>query len=271
MIKITNKYRALIAFILCTFLVSFGQKIDFFKDFYAKNGEKDRFLTNNAFKTGEKLKYKISYGKKNKKNGAILAAYATLSVTDSITNDGTKIYSLSGSGKTTRIFSLFIKVNHVYRSLIEQENLQTIESSMNIREGKYHDHDHTIIGKNHPLKGSESNDILGAFYKLRAISQQEISQTDTLFFKYYYSNTTYNSNIINLGREVIKTKFGKISTIKFAPLLEKGRMFKEDSQAIVWVTDNDLHIPVKIEIPILVGSIYVNITSFNGTMYNLTE
>ena len=70
---------------------------------------------------------------------------------------------------------------------------------------------------------------------------------------------------------MIKTKFGKISTIKFAPLLEKGRMFKEDSQAIVWVTDNDLHIPVKIEIPILVGSIYVNITSFNGTMYNLTE
>ena len=267
----TNKHNILIVFILCAFLVNFGQKIDFFKDFYVKNSEKGHFLTNNAFKSGEKLKYKISYGKKNKKNGAILAAYATLSVTDSLTSDGTKIYSLSGSGKTTRIFSLFIKVNHVYRSLIEHKTLQTIESSMNIWEGKYHDHDHTIIAENHHLQGSESNDILGAFYKLRTISQQEISQIDTLFFNYYYSNTIYNSNIINLGKEVLKTKFGKINTIKFAPLLEKGRMFKEDSQAIVWVTDNDLHIPVKIEIPILVGSIYVNIASFNGTMYNLTE
>ena len=267
----TNKHSILIVFILCAFLVNFGQKIDFFKDFYAKNGEKDSFLTNSAFKSGEKLKYKISYGKKNKKNGAILAAYATLSVTDSLTSDGTKIYSLIGSGKTTRIFSLFIKVNHVYRSLIEHKTLQTIESSMNILEGKYRDHDHTIIAENHNLQGSESNDILGAFYKLRTISQQEISQTDTLFFNYYYSNNIYNSNIINLGKEVIKTKFGKINTIKFSPLLEKGRMFKEDSQAIVWVTDNDLHIPVKIEIPILVGSIYVNIASFNGTMYNLTE
>ena len=266
-----NKHSILIVFILCAFLVNFGQKIDFFKDFYVKSGEKGHFLTNSAFKSGEKLKYKISYGKKNKKNGAILAAYATLSVTDSLTSDGTKTYSLSGSGKTTRIFSLFIKVNHVYRSLIEHKTLQTIESSMNIREGKYHDHDHTIIAENHPLQGSESNDILGAFYKLRAISQQEISQTDTLFFNYYYNNAIYKSNIINLGKEVIKTKFGKINTIKFTPLLEKGRMFKEDSQAIVWITDNDLHIPVKIEIPILVGSIYVNIASFNGTIYNLTE
>ena len=48
-------------------------------------------------------------------------------------------------------------------------------------------------------------------------------------------------------------------------------MFKEDSQAIVWVTDNDLHIPVKIEIPILVGSIYVNLASYEGTVFNLTE
>ena len=159
----------------------------------------------------------------------------------------------------------------MYRSLIDLKTLQTIESSMNIREGKYHDHNHTIVAENHRLKGFESNDILGAFYKLRTIPQQEIYQTDTLFFNYYYNNSIYNSNIINLGKEVIRTKFGKIKTIKFAPQLERGRMFKEDSQAIVWVTDNDLHIPVKIEIPILVGSIYVNIASFNGAMYNLTE
>ena len=106
---------------------------------------------------------------------------------------------------------------------------------------------------------------------MRAISREEVSQKDTLFFNYYYNNSIYNSNVIKLGREIVKTKFGKLNTIKFAPLLEKGRMFKENSQAIVWVTDNSLHIPVKIEIPILVGSIYVNLISYKGTVFNLTE
>ena len=70
------------------------------------------------------------------KNGAILAAYATLTVADSTLHNGTKIYALNGHGKTTKIFSLFIKVSHKYRSLLDHKNLETIESSMNIQEGE---------------------------------------------------------------------------------------------------------------------------------------
>ena len=47
-----------------------------------------------------------------------------------------------------------------------------------------------------------------------------------------------------------------LRTIKLLTKLEKGRLFKENTEAIVWVTNNALHIPVKLEIPILVGSIY---------------
>ena len=263
------KNKILIVVVFCCFLFNFGQKIDFFKNFDEKLIKKRSFLANSSFDSGEKLKYKISYGKKNKKSGAIFAAYATLNVADSTLNDGTKIYTLSGYGKTTRVFSLFIKVRHKYRALLDQKTLQTIESSMQIQEGKYHNHNHTIVANNKHLKNS--NDILGAFYKLRTISQKEVSQKDTLFFDYYYDNIIYNSNVINLGKEKIKTKFGKLNTIKFSPLLEEGRMFKENAQAIVWVTDDALHIPVKIEIPILVGSIYVNLASYEGTLFNLTE
>ena len=46
---------------------------------------------------------------------------------------------------------------------------------MNIQEGKYYNQDYTIVAENNLLKNSGSNDILGAFYKLRAISREEVS------------------------------------------------------------------------------------------------
>ena len=264
--------RKLLLFVtFCCFLLNFGQKKDFLKVSDEKSTKNKPFLTNSAFISGEELRYKISYGKKNKKSGAILAAYATLNVADSTLHNGTKIYVLNGHGKTTKIFSLFIKVSHKYKSLLDHKNLETIESSMYIKEGKYYNQDSTIVSENNLLKNSDSNDMLGAFYKLRAISREEVSLKDTLFFNYFYNNTIYNSNVIKLGEEIVKTKFGKLNTIKFAPLLEKGRIFKENSQAIVWVADNMLHVPVKIEIPILVGSIYVNLISYKGLAFNLNE
>ena len=121
------------------------------------------------------------------------------------------------------------------------------------------------------LKNAYSNDILGAFYKLRTINQEEVMKKDTIFFSYYYNNQIFHSHFINLGEEIIKTKFGEIKTIKCAPLLEKGRMFNSQYGAFVWVTADNMHIPVKLEIPILAGSVYVTLTKYENTLFDLKE
>ena len=91
-----------------------------------------------------------------------------------------------------------------------------------------------------------------------------MANNDTIFFSYYYNEDIYHSHFIKIAEEVIDTKFGKINTIKCAPLLEKGRMFKQEYGAFVWVTADEMYIPVKLEIPILVGSIYVTLSCFCG-------
>ena len=269
--KKTHKYQHLLLLFFFIIFLSLGQKNINFSRKKSKKVEKMSFLSNNTFKSGETLKYKISYGRKNKRGGLFFAAHATFSVKDSVINDSTKIYSLSGRGKTTRLFSFFIKVNHQYKSFTQVTSLSTIESQMSIQEGKYHDFEHIIINQDTLLKKANVNDILCSFYKLRTISQKTMDMTDTLFFSYYYDGIVYNSYILNLGKEVVKTKFGKINTIKCAQRLEEGRMFKENSRAFVWVTDDEMHIPVKLEIPVLVGSIYVNLVSSNQIIFSLTE
>ena len=233
---------------------------DFYKEFPTLNDK------NVAFKSGEKLKYKISYGKQGANQGLLLAAHATLSVQKTTLDMNRVVYKLSGFGKTTSFFSLFLKVKHSYVSFVDTINLKAIKSSMKIKEGKYYNSDTLIFSQE-----TNINDMLGTFYKLRTVPQKDIIQQDTIFFSYYYNKNIYDSYFINHGQEFIDTKFGEMQTIKCEPLLERGRIFKENHGAFVWITDDNMHIPIKLEIPILIGSIYVNLVSYENTFFNLTN
>ena len=252
---------------LCFFML-FGAKSFVFGDYLNKVDSK--ITLNESYRSGEKLKYKISYGKQNKKSGGLIAGNATLTVHEVELNDN-QLFQLNAFGKTTRFFSIFLKVNHRYQSFIKNSTMQTVKSSMNIQEGNFKNSVETVVNEHKSILSSSSNDILGSLYRLRSTPNYKILNLDTIFFSYYYNKDIYDSYIVNYGEELIETKFGKLRTIKLLTKLEKGRLFKENTEAIVWVTNNALHIPVKFEIPILVGSIYVNLVSYSGTLYSLNE
>ena len=260
--------KILIFLLFFSILSCFSSKNHVFEEKTHIFEEKNKnIFQNNSFKIGEKLKYKISYGKKNKKGGLLLAAYAKLNVTDSIVNNN-RAYCIRASGKTTRLFSIFMNVEHSYKSIIDAEKLNTLEFKMKIREGKYLNEEHVVFFADSSLNDLKTNDILGASYRLRTTSHESLKLKDTLFFSYYYNENIYSSYLLNLGEEMIETKFGKIKTIKCAPLLEKGRIFKNETGAFVWVSADQMHIPIKMEIPVLVGSIYVNLSSYHNTFFD---
>jgi len=261
--KITQKKTLNILFFLCFFMffLSFSEKNETFDKFLSKNDK------NHTFSKNEKLKYKISYGKKNKRRGAIFAAHAHFDVRDSIINKK-PVYKLSGWGKTTRLFSLFMNVEHYYSSIVDQNQLNTLECKMSIREGKYKKTDHLKLQSNNSLKIKTTNDLLGIAYKLRTTPHVELISKDTLFFSYYYDKKIYDSYLVKIGKEKIKTKFGELNTVRYSPLLEKGRMFKQTTGATIWISDDQRHIPIKIELPILVGSIYINLISYENLFFD---
>ena len=274
--KIKNKKTRIIArkltvfFIFFLFFSIFNTKSSVFSIFLQKKETPTTQKPKNpSFRGGEKLRYKISYGRQNRGGGILFAAYADLIVKDSIINNSTPVYSLSASGKTTTIFSLFMKVDHRYKTIVDAEKLHTIEHKMHVKEGRFFNAEHIFFNDDTALYSLKTNDILGAGYRLRTISPEELSSKDTVFFSYYYDGGVYYSYLLNLGEEVIDTKFGEINTIKFSPLLESGRMFKEGAVAHVWVSADKMHIPLKIELPILVGSVYVTLSSYENTLFDI--
>ena len=238
-----------------------------FSDFFSKkNKYLDNYCENTVFQSGEKLNYKIHYGKQNKGTGLLLAGHAELNTIDSVANKQIIAHKIIASGKTTNLFSLFLKVRHSYTSLIDPLTLATIRFSMKIKEGKYRSNETKSFEDNKNI-----NDILSAFYKLRNIPPKELAKKDTVFFSYYYGGEIYQSYFINKGSEFIKTKFGLVKTIKCEPRLELGRLFKSTTGAVVWVSADKTHVPVKLEIPILVGSIYINLVSYENTFLSLNK
>ena len=87
----------------------------------------------------------------------------------------------------------------------------------------------------------------------------------------FLDNEVYEMYIRYLGKETIKTKYGKFKAIKFKPLLIKGTIFEGGEKMTVWVSDDKNHIPIRIESPISVGSVKIDMISYRNLRYPLTS
>ena len=87
----------------------------------------------------------------------------------------------------------------------------------------------------------------------------------------FLDNETYNLYIRYLGKETIKTKYGKFRAIKFKPLLVKGTMFEGGEKMTVWVSDDANHLPLRVESAISVGSVKVDMMGYKNLRYPLTS
>ena len=87
----------------------------------------------------------------------------------------------------------------------------------------------------------------------------------------FLDNEVYDMYIRYVGRETIKTKYGKFKAIKIKPLLIKGTIFEGGEKMTVWVTDDPNHIPVRIESPIVVGKVKVDMMGYENLRHPLTS
>ena len=75
---------------------------------------------------------------------------------------------------------------------------------------------------------------------------------------------TKDQEIHFLGKEVLKTKFGKINTLVFRPMVQAGRVFKEQESLTIWVSDDQNKIPLRIKANLAVGSLRADLDAFKG-------
>jgi hypothetical protein len=67
-----------------------------------------------------------------------------------------------------------------------------------------------------------------------------------------------------MGKETIKLRNGKYRCMKFQPVVQEGRIFKGNDDLNVWITDDGNRIPVLAQAKVLVGSIKMELSAYEG-------
>lgn len=75
---------------------------------------------------------------------------------------------------------------------------------------------------------------------------------------------TYPFRLRFLGREELRTRFGKVNTLLFRPLVQSGRVFKEEESVTIWITDDANKIPIRMKASLAVGSLRADLEAYKG-------
>jgi hypothetical protein len=224
-----------------------------------------------AFKNGEWLRFKMSY------SGFLKAGNATLEVKEDTIN-GKEVFHVVGKGWTTGLIKWFFKVNDTYESYFDKQNIKPYIFKRNINEGgykinrkinfDYQTNKATI--EDYKLNTTEIVDIgniqdmMSSFYFLRSHDVSQLKNGDEISLDMFLDAQTYPFKLRLLGRETLKTRFGKVKTLKFRPLVQAGRVFKANESVTIWITDDDNKIPIKLKASLAVGSLRAELDAYKG-------
>ncbi|MBN2570892.1 MAG: DUF3108 domain-containing protein [Ignavibacteriales bacterium] len=228
--------------------------------------EEFRKLENNAFKEGEKLVFDLKYG-------FITAGTAVMEIPKIKRISGRDSYHITFNVNTTSAFDLVYKVRDRYETYVDVEGLFPWRFEQHIREGDFvrdfsafFDH---RTGKAKTSEGSYAipkyvNDILSAFYLGRTLDYTGMKVGQKYHLENFYKDNVYPLDIVYLGKETIDVSAGKFKCIMVQPLISEGGIYKGNGNLVIYLTDDQFKIPVKVKAEIVIGSLDAELTNYSG-------
>lgn len=228
-----------------------------------------------SFEVGERFVFRINYEFFN-------AGYATLEIKEATINNK-NVFHVIGKGYTTGVSKFFFKVNDTYESYIDKQTGNPYQFVRIIDEGGYTKNqegffntaENKILVKDYKHKrentfviAKNTQDILSSFYYLRNYPNiNNLKVGEFVAIDLFFDDKTTKFRLKFMGREDIRTKFGVVSTMIFRPLVQTGRVFKEEESLTIWISDDNNKVPLRIKASLLVGSIRADLDSFKGLKY----
>lgn len=229
-----------------------------------------REISNKAFNKGEYLKYRIHYG-------IIDAGIAELTVNDITRKKGREVYHMVGKGRTTGMAEWFFKTRDTYESYIDMKSILPWEFVRDVDEGGYKIKRHVFFDQNDNTAKDilekkpkdykvpvNVQDILSAFYYARCADTENMKPGDMLPIEIFMDHEVFPFQLKYLGTERMKTEWGYISCKKLIPVVQEGRVFREEEGLTLWVTNDANKIPIRLEAKLAVGSIKMDLMDYKN-------
>ena len=233
-------------------------------------------INNFAFQNGEQLKYKVYYNVSFMYIGAGEVTFSTALTT--FRNH--PAWHVVGKGRTFSSYDWVFKVRDQYESYIDTATMLPLHFIRDVHEGSYskynkvdfyHDKQ-AAVSRNGTYKiPACAQDVISAIYFARNIDFDKYNKGDRIPFNMFLDDEVYNIYIRYMGKETVTTHYGTFHAIVFKPLLIKGTIFEGGEKMKVWVSDDLNRIPLRVNSPITVGSIKVDMMGYKNLRHPLSS
>ena len=225
-----------------------------------------RKIRNTAFAVGERLVFSVNYG-------IVTAGEAVMEIPAYDTIAGRRCYRVEFRVNSVASFAWVYTVKDRYLTFIDAETICPWKFEQHIQEGNYRrdfiaEFDqvnhvaHTTEGK-YPIP-PYVHDILSAFYYARTVDFGGMAVGSQFILHNFYKDTTHELAVRLLGRQELEVEAGTFRTLVVEPMVKEGGLFKAEGRIVVWLTDDERKIPIRVNTKVLIGSIDTELREYSG-------
>jgi hypothetical protein len=241
-----------------------------------KAGNDSCGLPNMAFRSGESLTYKVYY--------SVAGAY--LGVGEAVFSytlepfSGKDTYHAVAEGKTYSFYDNIYKVRDRYESYIDTATLLPYKFIRNVSEGSYKIYENVTFVKSTNTAVTSAGvyktpdcvqDVVSSIAYTRNLDFSHLKQGDTVPYDMFMDKEVHHLSITYLGKEIIRTRYAKFRAIKFRSMVIKSNVFAGSEKMTVWISDDPNHIALRVESPIIIGKIKVDMMQYKNLRYPLSS
>jgi hypothetical protein len=235
-----------------------------------------QFQSYNYFKDAEHFLYAASYG---------LAQVGELRLDcsgETFPLNNNACYKVMAHGQLTGLAGGLSSLDDTWESLIDTSTLLPCKFSRDLKENKYRKKEYTLfhrmagIAEVHDTTDMQEKlkelpitpqiqDMLSVYFLFRNIPFYQLKTGDTVVMDVFLEESSYNIKVKLLGREKIKTKFGKKNAIIIAPLIPDTKILSGEYPVKAWISDDALKIPLRVQVKIILGSVDIILKEYSNT------
>lgn len=235
-------------------------------------------VKNESFGRGEVLRFKMTYGifQVGRGSARIHPNYFKL--------NGRDCYKVDVYAETTGMVSWVTDVDDQWGAYIDTAAILPHMFYRRIREGRYKKDEQTYFDhQNKTIKVKVADkktgkwkepvqyeapahirDMVAGFLYLRTMDLSKVNVNDTITVTGFFEDEFYKLNILYKGKGVVRTKFGKVRTLVFKPVMPKNELFDGENSITAYFSDDKNRIPIKIDAEMFIGSAGVELTEYSG-------
>ncbi|MCS7000735.1 MAG: DUF3108 domain-containing protein [Bacteroidota bacterium] len=231
------------------------------------SAEEFRYVPNEAFGFGERLEFRVGYK-------FITAGRAYFQIgAEPVYREGRPCYDIRFEVRSLESLDWLYRVRDRYRTVLDVAGIFPWEFEQNIREGNFRrDFQARFDQRNRKAITTEGtfdvppyvHDIVSAFYYVRTLDLGSMPKGSVIQLQNFFDRQTYDLGVRILGRQTVEVQAGTFRCIVIEPLIREGGLFKSEGRILIWLTDDERKIPVKVSTKIPIGTIDAELTGYSG-------